>query len=85
MRVSIFRVFVVEEKKKQKSNDNWMFWFGECLVQKWPFRDGNLFSKKWFVAETPIFIVFLGARLLGQVVKKAHFGQPPPNKNLANN
>ena len=30
------------------------------LVQKWPFRDAKLFSKTW-VAETPIFIVFLGA------------------------
>ena len=28
-------------------------------------------------AETPIFIVFLGARFLGQVVKKGHSGHPP--------
>ena len=45
--------------------------FGFFLVQKSPFRDAYLFFKNVF-AETPIFIVFLGARFLGQVVKKGH-------------
>ena len=40
------------------------------FVQKWPFRDGQLFFKKC-LAETPIFIsVFWGARFLGQVVRE---------------
>ena len=34
--------------------------------------------QKWF-AETPIFIVFLGARFLGQVVKKGNL-EPPIEK-----
>ena len=43
-------------------------------VPKWPFRDANLFSKKW-VAVTPIFLVVLGARFFGQVVhQKRKFG-----------
>ena len=59
--------------------------FGFFLVQKWPFRDSKLFSKKW-VAETPIFIVFLGARFFGQVVKKGDFGHPPKiKKKLTDN
>ena len=45
------------------------------FVEKWPFRDANLFFKKC-LAETPIFIVFGGARLLGQVVKKRKFWTP---------
>ena len=32
------------------------------FVQKWPFRDSELFFTKW-VAETPIFIVFFGCAL----------------------
>ena len=33
-------------------------------------------SQNW-VAESTIFIVFLGARFLGQVVNKGNFGHPP--------
>ena len=54
------------------------------LVQKWPFRDAHLFFKKCF-AETPIFIVFLGACFLGEVVKKGNFGHPPKNEKLTDN
>ena len=36
--------------------------FGFFFVQKWPFRDSELFSTKW-VAETPVFIVFFGCAL----------------------
>ena len=43
--------------------------FGFYFVQNWPFRDAKLFSKKW-VAETPIFIVFLGARFVAKLSKK---------------
>ena len=38
------------------------------FVRKWPFRDAHLFFKNC-LAETP-FLVVLGARFLGQVVKK---------------
>ena len=49
------------------------------LVQKWPFRDANLFFNKW-VAETPIFIVFFGGALFGpSCQKKGNFGHPPKN------
>ena len=59
---------LLQEKKKAKKNDNWNFWI--CLfVPKWPFRDTELFSKKW-VAETPIFIVFWGARFLAKLSKR---------------
>ena len=73
-----FCVFLVErEKNQQKKIDNWNFWF--CfLVQKSPFRDAHLSFKKCF-AETPILIVFWGARLFGQVVKKGKFWTPTKN------
>ena len=47
----MFVFFVVEREEKGPKNDNWNFWIG-FFVQKWPFRDAKLFSKKW-VAETP--------------------------------
>ena len=49
------------------------------FVQKWPFRDSELFFKNVF-SEAPIFIVFLGARFFGRVVKKGNFGRPPKRK-----
>ena len=51
------------------------------LVQKWPFRDAYAFFQKKF-AETPIFIVFGGARFLGQVVRKGNFGHPPEKRKF---
>ena len=48
----------------------------DFFVQKWPARDSELFSEKW-VAETPIFIVFWGARFLAKLSKKGNFGHPP--------
>ena len=71
-------VFVVENEENDK-NDNWNFWFLGVLVQRWPFRDAHLFFKK-NLAETPIFIVFLGARFLGQVVKKKEILDTHQNK-----
>ena len=44
------------------------------------FRDAKRFSKKW-VAETPIFIVFSGCALFGQVVKKGNVGHPSKKEN----
>ena len=50
------------------------------FVQKWPFRDSELFSTKW-VAETPIFIVFFWVRaFLAKLSKKGNFGNPPKKK-----
>ena len=47
------------------------------LVQKWPFRDAYVFSKKRF-AETPIFIVFFWVRAFwAKLSKKGNFGHPP--------
>ena len=39
------------------------------FIQKWPFRDSEVFSTKW-VAETPIFMVFLGGALFGPSCQK---------------
>ena len=77
-----FVFFVVVREEKGKKNDNWNLWIWLFFVQKWPFRDSELFSTKW-VAETSIFIVFLGARFFGQVVKKGKFWTPTKKrKNL---
>ena len=51
------------------------------LVQKWPFRDAHLFFKNALLG--PPFLCFLGARFLGQVVKKGNSGHP--QKKLADN
>ena len=45
--------------------------FGFFLSKNGRFVTHNFFPKKQ--AETPIFIVFLGARFLGQGVKKRQF------------
>ena len=53
--------------------------FGFFLSKNGRFVTHNFFPKKQ--AETPIFIVFLGARFLGQAVKKkAIFGYPVKKK-----
>ena len=57
----MFFVVVREEKGKKKMITG-ISGFGFFFVQKWPFRDSELFSTKW-VAETPIFIVFFGGAL----------------------
>ena len=50
------------------------------IVQKLPFRDAVVVFKNW-LAEIHIFIVFfLGARVLGQVVKQGIFGQKETNR-----
>ena len=80
---SIFVFFVVgREEKGPKLISS--FWFGVVLVQKRPLREANPFSQKW-VAETPIFIVFLRTRCLGQVVKRKFLGHPPKKKHLIDN
>ena len=55
------------------------------LVQKWPFRDAHLLSKNKG-PETPILIVFLGARFLDKVSKKEILeSQQEKWKNLTDN
>ena len=49
------------------------------LVQKWPFRDAQLLFEK-SGPEIPIFIVFLGARFLGQGVKKGEISKSHQEK-----
>ena len=58
----------------QGKNDNWNFWIW-LFVQKWPFRDSELSSKKW-VAETPIFIAFFGVRFFWPSCQKRKFWTP---------
>ena len=43
--------------------------FGLFFVQKWPFRDSELFSTKW-VAETPIFYSVFDCALFGPSCQK---------------
>ena len=52
---------------------------GFFLVQKWPFRDAYFFFKKR--AETPICIVFWGARFLAKLSKR-QFWTPPKKENF---
>ena len=73
--------FVVVREEKGKKNDNWNFWIWVFLVQKWPFRDSELFSKKW-VAETPIFIAVFGCAFLAKLSKKGNFGHPPKKEKF---
>ena len=51
--------------------------FGIFLCKNGRFVTHNFFPKK---AETPIFIVFLGAHFLGQGVKKGNFWIPRQKK-----
>ena len=68
-----------EKKKANKKNDNWNFWFWVFVGPKMAVSWGiTAFQKN--LAETPIFIVFLGARFLGQVVKKGKFSTPTKKK-----
>ena len=69
-------MFVVEREEIDKKMITGISGIG-FFVQNWPFRDAYLFEKKC-LAETPIFIVFWGARFFGQVVQKGNFG--PPHK-----
>ena len=54
--------------------------FGFFLVERWPFRDADLFFKKK-KAETP-FIVFLGCALFWPSCQKGNFGHPPKKENF---
>ena len=49
------------------------------FVQKWPFRDAKLFSKKW-VVETPIFIVFFGCAFFWPSCQKRGILDTHPKK-----
>ena len=73
--------FVVEREKKSQTNDNWNFWIWVLFVQKWPFRDAYLSFEKC-LAETPISIMFLGARFFGQVVKREILDTPQKREKL---
>ena len=55
--------------------------FWSFLVQKWPFRDAYaFFPTKKKVAETPIFIVFLGCALFGPSCQKREILDTHPKK-----
>ena len=67
--------FVFEkEKKATKKMITGISEFGFFLSKNGRFVTHNFFPKKQ--AEAPIFIVFLGARFLGQGVKKGNFWIP---------
>ena len=58
-------MFLLLKEKIMQKNDNWNFWICVFFVQ---------------VAASWRIIFFLGARFLGQVVKKGNFWTPPPKK-----
>ena len=67
----MFFVFEREKKAREKMITG-IYEFGFFLSKNGRFVTHNFFPKKK-QAETPIFIVFLGARFLGQGVKKRQF------------
>ena len=71
--------FFAQTEDKATKNDNWNFWFRFFWVQKWPFRDGWLFSKIGFL--NPLSLqCFLGALFFwAKLSKRGKFG-PPPKK-----
>ena len=63
---------VEREENRQKKMITGIYKFGFFLVQKRPFRDTQLLSKKRG-PETPIFIVFFVCALFGPSCKKGKF------------
>ena len=70
---------VEREENRQKKMITGIYEIKFFLVQKWPFRDAYVFSKKKF-AETPIFIVFFGCALFGPSCQKREILGHPPKK-----
>ena len=71
---STFLCFCCWKRRKRQNNDNWNFWYWVFWSKAGRFVTHICFSKK--LTGTPIFIVFLGARFLGQGVKKGKFWTP---------
>ena len=66
-----------ENRQKKMITEIYKFWF--FLVQKRPFRDTQLLSKKRG-PETPIFIVFFVCALFGPSCKKREILDTQPKK-----
>ena len=62
------------EDKKTKQNDSWNFWFWFIWSKNGRFVTHIGFQQTCF-AETPYFIVFLGAHFLAKLSKK-EIGDP---------
>ena len=75
-------VFLLLKGNIKAKNDNWNLWIG-FLSNNGRFVTHICFSKKH--AETPIFIVFWGARFLGQGVKKRKFWKPTKQEKMTDN
>ena len=73
---NIVCVLLFKEKKKPPNMITGISVFGLCFLSKNGRFVTVLFFKNWF-AGTPNFIVFLGVRFLGQVVRKGKFWTPP--------
>ena len=72
---AIFCVFCCWKRRKQAKNDNWNLWILVFSVQKWPFRDAHLLSKKR--AWNPYFhSVFRVRAFWAKLTKKGNFGHP---------
>ena len=74
---------LLKEKKKAKNKDNWNLWI-------WVFCPKMAVS--WCISAfqqnlpRPLFLLcFLGARFLGQGVKKGNFGHPQKRKKMTEN
>ena len=72
-------VLLFKEKTKTKKIITGMS--GSFFVQKWPFRDGCLFSKNVFAEPPPpILKCFVGCAQWGQVVKIREVLDPPQDQ-----
>ena len=69
---------LLKEKKQAKKMITGIYEFRFFLVQKWPFRDAYVFSQK--IAETPIFVVFLGCALFGRSCQKREILDTHPKR-----
>ena len=70
---------VVEREENRQKKITRIYEIKFFLVQKWPFRDAYVFSKKKF-AETPIFIVFFGCAFFGPSCQEREILDTHPKK-----
>ena len=73
-------VFVVQREEKGKKKITGISGFG-FLSKNGRFVTQNCFPKHGLL-KPPIFIVFWGCALFGQVVKKGNFGHPPKKEKI---
>ena len=82
---SIFMLLVVAREENRQKNDNWNFWIWAFFVQKWPFRDADLFFENWFAQPPYVYSVFGVRAFWAKLSKKEFFDPPQKRKFLTDN